>query len=230
MCEGTLCTHHIDPVVRFVEESYDLWETSKWTVPTDDESQVWYQGVRNLREIRTPDSPYEHFAPGPGPSHDQPIITIKNDASSYDHLGQAAADERAREWMRCYNCANGVAHLCDYCGRRIACMERGDCAECWNLSDDERNAAIARESSRRLCERLMVSDDYDDPEDTAVQASEPASAAASGRSVVYDVRLSGPSPTISGAPVYILDETGDTPKWRPVPDAEVVHIRTEDDS
>lgn len=122
MCEGTRCTHHVNPAVEDVESDYNSWEyvrtpffdTPNGTVTDDMMPSVYLVSVsgRNYR----PDM-------SNGPSHDSPMIMYKDD------IGKARTDADMRRLLYCIACKEDC-HKCYGCGIKVTHMSASQCQDC----------------------------------------------------------------------------------------------------
>lgn len=129
MCDGTRCTHHIDPVVQELEQSYDDWRFEAdpiYLTTTPGETRplspiAYLIRVRNREGGMWGDDSV--FAGGP--SHDQAMIRFKDDIGYwYDKT-----DDEVSKILHCTGCASGT-HVCVLCRCSITHMASGICVKC----------------------------------------------------------------------------------------------------
>jgi hypothetical protein len=123
MCEGTRCTHHVNPAVLAVEAEYDTWVYK--TLPMYDPTANPGESVDDLEpaaQIVRVQGRMARDRSG-GPSHDQPMILLKND------LGRLKSDADARRYLYCLECQHDT-HACYGCKAKVTHMSQNKCLDC----------------------------------------------------------------------------------------------------
>lgn len=137
MCEGTRCTHHIDPAVEEVEADYDSWEyvRTPFYDPGPGDAGASLDSLEPSAYVLTVLGRNSRENMSHGPSHDQPMILMKDD------IGRCNSDEDMRRVLYCTDCASG-GHKCYGCHAPITHMASGRCLDCVNTYESELSRMI----------------------------------------------------------------------------------------